>query len=59
MGKVAVVFWSGTGTPEMMAEKVAQGAVEAGAEVRSFTVSEFGADIFKLAEDRHNMVLIY
>ncbi len=57
MGKVAVVFWSGTGNTEMMAGKVAQGAVEAGAEVRSFTVSEFGADIFKLAEDRHNMVL--
>ena len=49
------------GSPTCMAfcMKVAQGAVEAGAEVRSFTVSEFGADIFKLAEDRHNMVLIY
>ena len=33
MSKVAVVYWSGTGNTEMMAQKVAEGAKEAGAEV--------------------------
>ena len=33
MSKVAVVYWSGTGNTEMMAQKVAEGAKEA---VRSF-----------------------
>ena len=30
MSKVAVVYWSGTGNTEMMAQKVAEGAKEAG-----------------------------
>ena len=29
MSKVAVVYWSGTGNTEMMAQKVAEGAKEA------------------------------
>ena len=33
MSKVAVVFWSGTGNTEAMANKVADGAKAAGAEV--------------------------
>ena len=37
MSKVAVVFWSGTGNTEAMAEKVAEGAKTAGAEVSVFT----------------------
>ena len=37
MSKVAVVFWSGTGNTEAMADKVAEGAKEAGAEVSVFS----------------------
>ena len=43
MSKVAVVFWSGTGNTEAMAEKVAEGAKTAGAEASVFTASEFEA----------------
>ena len=46
MSKVAVVFWSGTGNTEAMADAVAAGAEKAGAEVSKFTSAEFGvADI--------------
>ena len=44
MSKVAVVYWSGTGNTEQMAQKVAEGAKGAGAEVMLFTSAEFGAD---------------
>ena len=44
MSKIAVVYWSGTGNTEMMAQKVADGAQQAGAEVILFTASEFSAD---------------
>jgi flavodoxin short chain len=44
MSKVAVVFWSGTGNTEAMADAVAEGAKNAGAEVESFRASEFGKD---------------
>ena len=40
MSKIAVVYWSGTGNTEMMAQKVAEGAREAGAEVSVFTATE-------------------
>lgn len=33
MNKIAVVYWSGTGNTETMANKVADGAKSAGAEV--------------------------
>lgn len=33
MKKLAVVYWSGTGNTEQMAQKVADGAKAAGAEV--------------------------
>ena len=33
MSKIAVVYWSGTGNTEQMANAVAEGAKEAGAEV--------------------------
>ena len=36
MSKVAVVYWSGTGNTEEMANKVAEGAKAAGAEVDDF-----------------------
>ena len=44
MGKVAVVFWSGTGNTEAMADAVVAGAKEAGADVSLFTAAEFSAD---------------
>ena len=43
MSKVAVVFWSGTGNTQTMADAVAAGAQGAGAEVDVKTDSEFGA----------------
>ena len=44
MSKVAVVYWSGTGNTEQMAQKVEEGAKAAGAEVTLLTSAEFGAD---------------
>ena len=44
MSKIAVVYWSGTGNTEAMAQMVAQGAKEAGAEVDLFTAAEFGEE---------------
>ncbi|MBQ2663055.1 MAG: flavodoxin [Clostridia bacterium] len=41
MSKVAVVYWSGTGNTEAMANEVESGAKAAGAEVSIFTASEF------------------
>ena len=41
MSKVAVVFWSGTGNTEAMANEVTDGAKAAGAEVSVFTAAEF------------------
>ena len=43
MSKVAVVYWSGTGSTEAMAKAVAQGAREAGASVELSDVSSFKA----------------
>ena len=44
MSKVAVVYWSGTGNTEQMAESVADGARNAGADVTTFTAAEFDAE---------------
>lgn len=44
MGKIAIVYWSGTGNTEMMANEVAEGAKEKGAEVSVIQCSEFGPD---------------
>lgn len=45
MSKVAVVFWSGTGNTEAMANMVVSGAKAAGAEVTVYTASEFQAGL--------------
>lgn len=45
MSKVAVVFWSGTGNTEAMANCVAAGAKNAGADVTVYTASEFNAGL--------------
>ena len=42
--KAAVVYWSGTGNTEAMANAIAEGISGKGAEVTVFTASEFGAD---------------
>ena len=44
MSKIEVVFWSGTGNTEAMADAVAEGAKGAGAEVSVFNVTDFSAD---------------
>lgn len=44
MAKVAVVYWSGTGNTEAMANYVVEGAQKAGAQVSLFTASQFSAD---------------
>ena len=44
MSKLAVVYWSGTGNTEAMANQVAAGAKEAGAQVDLFTAAAFDAD---------------
>ena len=42
--KAAVVYWSGTGNTEAMANAIAEGISGKGAEVTVFIASEFGAD---------------
>ena len=44
MSKTAVVYWSGTGNTEAMANAVVKGAKDQGAEVTLFTAGEFDAD---------------
>ena len=45
MSKTAVVYWSGTGNTEAMANAVAEGAKAAGAAVTLFTAAEFEAGL--------------
>ena len=44
MSKIAVVYWSGTGNTEAMADAVLKGARDKGAEADIFTAAEFSAD---------------
>ena len=44
MSKVAVVYWSGTGNTEAMANAVAEGVTENGGEAEVIQVSDFSAD---------------
>jgi len=46
MSKAAVVYWSGTGNTEAMANAVLKGAKDAGAEAELFTASDFSAEAF-------------
>ena len=43
MSKIAVVYWSGTGNTEAMANAVAEGVKNAGAAVELFTADAFSA----------------
>ncbi len=45
MSKVAVVYWSGTGNTEIMANCIAEGAKAGGAEVDVMTSAEFTNDM--------------
>ena len=47
--KINIIYWSGTGNTQMMAEAIAQGAEEAGADVAVIPVSE--ADPSKIDAD--------
>lgn len=44
MNKIAVIFWTGTGNTEIMANEVVAGASAAGAEVTLFNTSDFTVD---------------
>lgn len=44
MSKIAVVYWSGTGNTQAMAEAVAEGASQAGAEVTVFEAEDFSPE---------------
>ena len=44
MSKIAVVYWSGTGNTEAMANAVVDGVKSAGVEVELFQVDDFKAD---------------
>ena len=43
MSKIAVVYWSGTGNTETMANIISQSATEAGAEVTVLTADQFSS----------------
>ena len=45
MSKIAVVFWSGTGNTEEMANAVLKGAQDKDAEAVLFTAADFSADM--------------
>jgi flavodoxin short chain len=44
MSKIAVVYWSGTGNTEAMANAVASGVKDNGGEVELFAAKDFSAD---------------
>ena len=46
INKLAIVYWSGTGNTETMANRIAEGAKEAGVEVELMGPSEFSAARF-------------
>ena len=45
MSNIAVVYWSGTGNTEAMANAVVEGAKNAGANVKAYTAAEFSASM--------------
>lgn len=45
MSKTAVVYWSGTGNTQAMAEAVASGASDAGADVTLYEVTAFDSSV--------------
>lgn len=51
MSKIAVIYWSGTGNTEAMANAVAEGAKSKGAEVAVLTPSDFNVSMMKDFDD--------
>ncbi len=47
MGKIAVVYWSGTGNTETMAKSVAEGIKEAGEDVQLYEATDFSVALIK------------
>lgn len=47
MSKIAIVYWSGTGNTEQMAQYIADGAAAAGGEVTLYTAQEFHRDLMQ------------
>jgi flavodoxin short chain len=47
MSKLAIVYWSGTGNTEMMANLVAEGAKKSGADVTLYSPDEFSKTIIQ------------
>lgn len=47
MSKLAIVYWSGTGNTEMMANLVAEGAKKSGADVTLYSPDEFSQTIIQ------------
>jgi flavodoxin short chain len=47
MNKIAIVYWSGTGNTEMMANLVAEGAKKSGADVTLYSPDEFSKTIIQ------------
>ena len=45
MSKIAVVYWSGTGNTEIMAQKVFDGAKAAGAEAEIYQAADFSPEM--------------
>ncbi|MDD3924718.1 MAG: flavodoxin domain-containing protein, partial [Erysipelotrichaceae bacterium] len=45
MKKIAVVYWSGTGNTEAMANAVVEGAQTEGADVMLYQASDFNTDL--------------
>lgn len=45
MNNVAIVYWSGTGNTEMMANSIAEGVKKKGAEAKLFVASDFNNEL--------------
>ena len=54
MSKIAVVYWSGTGNTEAMANAIFDGAKEVNADTKLFSVDQITADE---AKDYNNLIL--
>lgn len=54
MSKTAIIYWSGTGNTEAMANAIFDGAKEVNADIKLFSVDQITADE---AKDYNNLIL--
>ena len=54
MSKTAIIYWSGTGNTEAMANAIFDGAKEVNADTKLFSVDQITADE---AQDYNNLIL--